>query len=279
MGVGILGAVSTFCTAANTGPTLLLDYQPSETFENPVDAFMYFVPLNSLTGVRTQVESGTTFTAGVINWQHKAGRKNTFTLSCDFEISGQGCYKIIYDAVEMIEMIHTKYPDDKTLTNLLDWIQFEGPCQGSIEATGRGQGQDARIEEVTVSFTRDGSRSPVVIAIYDVPCINRCFDYANRRNTTIARVTTLTFKRTENTPRMSVEIASLKKADQSEGWMSSLTAMLANLVLTPLPISRVGNDTMLDFGLALYQKRPDFTFPVAETLRSSLANTAQLSTF
>ena len=261
------------------GPTLLLDYQPAETFKNPVDAFMYFVPLNSLTGVRTEINPGTTFTAGVVNWQLKKERKEAFTLSCDFEITGQGLYKVIYDPVEMIDLVQTKHPKDKTQTNLLDWIQFNGDCKGRIEASGYGQGDHAVIQEVTVSFTRDGSKSPVLIAIYDIPSVNGKFLYANKQNNTVARVNTLTFKRSEKSPRMNVEIASLNKADRSENWISSLTAMFANLVLHPMPISEIGSETMMDFGLALYRKKTDFTFPAAETLRPSVAAVTQPSVF
>ncbi len=253
------------------GPTLLLDYRPVETFQNPVDAFMYFVPLNSLTGVRTEVDPATTFAAGITNWQYKSGRKNTFTLSCDFDITGAGLYTVTYDPVEMIDMVQRKYPKDKTLTNLLDWIRFDGDCKGRIEAIGRSQGDQTVINEVTVSFTRDGSQSPVVIAIYDVPGVHQQFCYANKENTLIARVNALTFKRSEESPRMNVELASLKKEEQSEGWFSSLTAMIANFVLPPLPVSEIGYHTMLDFGLALYQKKTDFTFPAADTLRPAMA--------
>lgn len=277
MTVSLLSVIAA-ADAQSLGPTLRLDYQPAETFQNPVDAFMYFVPLTSLTGVHTEVNPNTTFTAGIVNRQYKKGCKGAFTLSCDFEITGQGLYKVIYDPVEMIDMIQTKYPKDKTLTHLLDWIQFDGDCKGRIEASGCDQGNEAVINELTVSFNRNGSKSPVVIAIYDVPGVNRRFHYANKQNGTVARVNTLTFKRSEKSPRMGVEIASLKKADQSENWVSSLTAMIANLVLPPLPISEIGNETMLDFGLALYQKKPDFTFPAAQTLRPSVAN-AQVSAF
>jgi len=272
--------IAAFTDAAQySGPTLFLDYQPAEQFQNPVDAFMYFVPLNSLSGVRTEINPNTTFTAGVVNWQYTPGRKDNFTLSCDFEITGAGLYTVTYDPAEMIDMVHQRYPNNKTLTNLLDWIRFEGDCKGRIEASGCGQGNAAVINEVTVSFTRDGSKSPVVIAIYDVSDDNRQFRYADKINCIVARVNTLTFKRSEKSPRMGIELASLKKANQSEGWFSSLTAMLANLVLPPMPISEIGHHTMLDFGLALYQKKSSFTFPVAKTLRPPAEMAAQASAF
>lgn len=267
-------AVSTLCT----GPTLQLNYTPSDQLENTVDAFMYFVPLNSLTAVSTETDPNTNFAAGIVNWQRRDKRNKTFVLSCDFEITGSGLYKVVYDPCEMINLVSRKHQKEKKLTGLLDWIQFDGPCLGRVEAEGKVQGDDAIIEEVTVCFNRSGQRSPVTIAIYDLPRVKNRFDYNNRQNSTIARVNTLTFQRSEEAPRMSVEVATVSKAQEAEGFFSSLTAMFANLLLSAQPVSVVGNDTMLDFGLALYHKKPAFTFPVAEALRPSLAN-AQVSAF
>ena len=260
-----------------SGPTLQLEYTP-EQLANPVDAFMYFVPLNSLTGVRTEIDPNTNFSAGIINWHRKDARKNTFTLTCDFEIIGSGLYKVIYEPGEMINFVSRGEQKEKKLTGLLDWIQFDGACRGQVEATGTLQGGDALVEKVSISFNRDGQRSPVTIAIYDVPRVNDRYEYSHRRNSTVARVNTLTFRRSDDAPRMSVEVATVQKAHQSEGLFSSITAMFANLLLSAQPVSMVGNETMLEFGLALYYKKPAFTFPVAETLRPSFEN-AQVSAF
>jgi hypothetical protein len=259
------------------GPTLQLEYTP-EQLANSVDAFMYFVPLNSLTGVRTEIDPNTNFSAGVINWQRKNTRKNTFTLTCDFEVSGSGLYKVIYEPGEMINFVGRKGQNEKKLTGLLDWIQFDGACRGQVEATGTLRGEEALIDQVSISFNRGGQRSPVTIAIYDVPRVENRYEYCNRQNNTVARVNALTFRRSEEDPRMRVEVATVQKAHQSEGLFSSITAMFANLLLSAQPVSMVGNETMLDFGLALYHKKPAFTFPVAETLRPSLEN-AQVSAF
>jgi hypothetical protein len=265
-------------SAVCTGPTLQLNYTPSEQLQNTVDAFMYFVPLNSLSAVSTETDPNTSFAAGIINWNRKDFRNNTFTLTCDFEITGSGLYKVVYDPGEMINLVARKHRKDKKLTGLLDWIQFDGACKGRIEAKGKNQGKDTFIEEVVISFNRDGQRSPVTIAIYDIPRVDKRFDYSNRQNSTLARVNTLTFRRSEDDPRMNVEIATVSKPQETEGFFSSLTAMFANLLLSAQPVSAVGNDTMLDFGLALYHKKPEFTFPVAEALRPSLAS-AQVSAF
>lgn len=252
-----------------TGPTLHLEYT-SEQLANSVDSFMYFVPLNSLTAVSALTDPNTNFSAGIINWDCTNFRNKSFTLTCDFEVSGSGLYKVVYDPAEMISLVSRNSVKDKKITGLLDWIQFDGPCLGRIEARGRNQGDGAVIEEVSIRFNQGRQRSPVTIALYDVPRVDNRYDYSNRQNSVVARVNTLTFKRTEEEPRMSVEIASVQKAHQSEGLFSSITAMFANLLLSAQPVSMVGNQTMLEFGLALYHKKTAFTFPIAGTLRSTL---------
>lgn len=276
--VGIGAAEETTSPPAPaTGPTLQLDYTP-EQLENPVDAFMYFVPLISLTAVSTEMDPDTTFSSGVINRQHRMLRRNRFVLTCDFEITGSGMYRVVYDPDEMIEQASGKETDKRVLTNLLNWIRFDGPCQGRIEANGTMRDGTAEVDTVTVSFNRNSRQSPVTIAIYDVPRIDGGYHFADRRNDTIARVNTLTFERGGDSPKMDVELASVHGQDSSEGLLSSIRAMFANWLLSALPISEVGNETMLDFGLALYHKEREFTFPIAETLRPSLQH-GQASAF
>ncbi|NLK42417.1 MAG: hypothetical protein GX298_10245 [Planctomycetes bacterium] len=259
------------------GPTLELGYR-AESLPNTVDSFMYFVPLTSLTAVSTTTDPNTNFTAGIVSRRCENKRNNRFDVSCDFEIVGSGLYRVMYDPVEMINLVSNGQTDKRCLKNLLDWIQIDGPCLGRVQAQGYAKDDEVVVEKVTVSFTRDGQKSPVSIALYDVPRKNNRYDYANRENPVAARVNTLTFSRSEKEPRMSVEVASVQKAGASEGMLSSIKAMFANLLLAPLPVSVVGNKTMLDFGQALYLKKTAFTFPVAETLRPSLAK-AQVSTF
>lgn len=280
-GIGLMGtsasvrAGQNFCS--DSGPTLQLEYT-SEQLANSVDAFMYFVPLNSLSAVSVITDPNTDFSAGVINWHRKDLRNNQFMLYCDFEVTGSGLYKVVYNPEGMIRLVSQGESKEKKLTGLLEWIQFDGPCMGRIEASGRILRDDAVIEEVAINFNRGRQRSPVTIALYDVPRVKNRYDYGDRQNSTIARVNTLTFRRSEGVPRMSVEIATVQKAHQSEGLFSSITAMFANLLLSAQPVSAVGNETMLEFGLALFHKKPVFTFPLAETLEPSF-NHAQVSAF
>jgi hypothetical protein len=69
---------------------------------------------------------------------------------------------------------------------------------------------------------------------------------------------------------MAVELASVKKAHEQEGFLSGLTAFIANILNTSTPVSTIGNTTMMDFGLALYHKKQAFTFPAASNFKIQL---------
>ena len=254
-----------------TGPELQLGYQSQDGLSNPVDNFMYFVPLTSPTSVMVSTEPGTTFSANITSWKRRQNG-NTVYVECDFEITGSGAYSALYDSNEMINknLVQDKKQDAKELTKLLEWIRLGGPCLGRIEGVGAVDGENIRMESIEVSFNRDGSKSPVEVSIYDVPRKKGQFLYANRRNCQVARVNALKFKRNDDgTPRMSVEIASVKKADSKEGFFSHLTAMIANILSTSTTVAPVGNTTMMDFGTALYEKRPAFTFPKAANIKTT----------
>lgn len=271
--LAFLAANNRICCAENLvceqslGPVLYLDYHPREQYDNKVEAFMYFVPLTSLTGVQIEIDPRTKFSAGVINRTFHNTGKNTFKLICDFDVHGNGLYRVVYTPKEMIDFVRQRHPDEKHLTKLLDWIQVDGPCQGQIIVLGRKQQEDVIIDQMTISFVRGETKSPVKTCIYDLPCVNNHYDYAYRNNVLIARVNALTFRRTETSPRMSVQIGSIVSENASEGWFSTFSAILANFLLPAQPVSIIGNQTMLEFGKALYLGDPEFVFPEAQTIR------------
>lgn len=268
-----------------TGPELVLDYQPQAAQSNPVDCFMYFIPLTSPTSVTVSTAPGTTFSANITSWKRKQNGK-TVHVQCDFEVTGEGGYSATYDPEEMIQKQcdnHQKKSKAKEITILLDWIRLDGPCLGRIEGYGTVVDGQIQMNSIEVSFNRDKTKSPVEVSIYDVPRKKGQFLYANRENCQIARVNALTFKRDhDGSPRMSVEIASIKKAKKKEGFFSHLTAMIANIFSTSMKVPPVGNSTMMDFGTALYEKEPAFTFPKAaniKQLQSSATYNSQASEF
>jgi hypothetical protein len=92
-------------------------------------------------------------------------------------------------------------------------------------------------------------------------------------NEMVARVNMLTFKRNPGPPKMEVSLGSIKRADASDGlwqnFLGGLKGVTANFFLPPLNIEPEGQQTMLDFGLALASKKSDFSFPEATRLKVS----------
>jgi hypothetical protein len=273
----VLVCLTGACVYANeilTGPELHLDYRPQAGLTNPVDCFMYFVPLTSPTSMTITTAPGTTFVAGLTSW--KTERKDdAIHVQCDFQIIGEGVYCASYNPQEMIYNQLVKNQNAKEATELLEWIRLDGPCLGRIEGFGKVVNNVIQMENVEVIFNRDNSKSPVVVSIYDVPSKDGKFLFENRTHCLVARVNSLTFKRNnDRTPRMSVEIASLTRYNEKEGVISRITAMIVNVFSTTSAITPIGNTAMMDFGATLYQKQPRFTFPYASNIK-----TAQVSMF
>lgn len=253
-----------------TGPRLHLDYDRDSIPSNPVDCFMYFIPLTSPTSVTVSTEPGTTFRASITSWKTQQKGSRVY-VKCDFEVTGQGDYRVSYIPDEMIRHSLSRADNPKEIAPLLEWIRLDGPCLGRIDGYGKIIGDSIQMESVEISFTRDNTKSPIQVSIYDVPRVRGRYLFENRTNCQIARINSLTFNRNDGqSPRMSVEIASLKKPQKKEGLFSRLTAMIANILSTSTPVAPVGNTTMMDFGVALYQKKPVFTFPAASNIQSDL---------
>lgn len=250
------------------GPKLRLDYQPETISSNPVHAFMYFVPLTSPTSVAVATDPGTTFSASITSW--KTTRKGgTIHVSCDFEVIGQGGYRASYNSEEMIRHTLSREENAKEITRLLEWIRLDGPCLGRIQGYGKAVGDNIQMESIEVCFNRDNSKSPVQASIYDIPKVKGEFLYENRINCQVARINSLTFScDDEGSPYMGVEIASVRKSAKGEGLFSRLTAMIANILSTSTPVAPAGNTAVMDFGVALYEKKPVFTFPAAANIDS-----------
>jgi hypothetical protein len=254
-----------------TGPTLKLSYSSDQKTLNPVDAFMYFVPLTSPTSVVAATEAGTTLSAAVTSWETREDKGKIY-LKCNFQVSGSGSYCTFYDPNEMIQLFSENNTSKrKELTKLLDWIRLSGPCLGQISGVGKIVGSDIQMEYIEVQFNSKNTVSPVEVSIYDIPSVKGEYLYENRRNSKIARINSLKFRQCDGgVPHMSVELASVKKAEEKEGFFSGLTAIIANILSTSTPVSVVGNTTMMDFGRALYEKQQNFTFPRAENFSLQL---------
>jgi hypothetical protein len=122
--------------------------------------------------------------------------------------------------------------------------------------------------EVDLEFNARGRKSPVTIGLYEIKAKNGQYRYENRSGEIVARVNTLTFKKSEN-PRMDITVASIAKKAGKNGPLGQLKAAIANLFIKPVKIDPVGNETLLHFGYALFEQKPTFTFPKAGNLKEA----------
>jgi len=194
---------------------------------------------------------------------------DSFKATIEFRMAGKGFHKNTYDPEDMIadNVKHIKKPEP--LKNMLDYITFEGEGYGTVEIEGVRSGPVELATEITVNFNARDHKSPVTIGIYDVKCVNGKYKYENRHNKTIVRVDSLTFRRTAGPAKMEVKLASLYNFQDSENLWAVLKGKIITLFLPPIRIDDLGNDVMLDFGLALYKGEAAFTFPKARKLKES----------
>jgi hypothetical protein len=248
------------------GPTIYLDYSNNSHMKNPIYDFMYFVPMVSLTLVESVSSDDNTQQVGIISCKRLVD-DDSFQATIEFRMAGKGSHKNTYDPEDMIadNVEHIEKPEP--LKNMLDYITFEGESYGTVEIKGVRSGPVELATEVRVNFNARGHKSPVTIGIYDVRCVNGKYKYENRHNKTIVRVDSLTFRRTAGSTKMDVELASLYNFQDSENLWAILKGKIITLFLPPIRIDDLGNDVMLDFGLALYKGKTEFTFPKARKLK------------
>ena len=255
-------------TAAEVGrgPTVLLSYSRETFEENPISSFMYFVPLISPTLVDRQTSPNNTQRVGIITHERKMTSKS-FSVTCEFEILGKGFHKNTFDPAGMMALFIDELKEGETLTNMLDYIQFEGAGFGRLEIKGTITGSVETVTEINMWFDAREHKSPVTIGLYDVASKDGQYRYENRSNQSVARVNRLTFKKTEKSPRMGIKVASISKNPNAHGFWDSVKGVVANLFIRPPRVDKLGNDTMLDFGYALLKQKPSFTFPKAKHLK------------
>jgi hypothetical protein len=66
---------------------------------------------------------------------------------------------------------------------------------------------------------------------------------------------------------MGIKVASISKSPDSDGFWATIRGSIANLLIRPPKVDKLGNDTMLDFGYALLKQKPKFTFPKAKNIK------------
>jgi hypothetical protein len=252
----------------SNGPTMIMSYSKKEFVKNPLASFMYFVPLISPTLVDNISSVNNEQQVGIISHKMLVDSE-FFQVLCEFEILGSGFHMNTFEPAGMIAAHTDGLQKGETLKHMLDYIKFDGDGFGVIEVKGMMTGSTANVTEVSMRFNAMGHKSPVTIGLYDIKPKDGKYKYDNRSNQVVARVNTLVFKKTEKTPRMGIIVASISNAEESEGFFSGIKGAIANLFITPPKVTKLGNDTMLNFGYALLKQKPAFTFPKAKNIKES----------
>ncbi len=255
--------------ADSYGPTVLLSYGKGMLDKNPMRSFMYFVPLISPVAVGGGISPDNGQQAAVISFEKKVTSRS-FCAACEFEMSGKGFNRYTFDPAGMIALriAESKKPKGESLSHVLDYINFEGEGLGRIQIKGTIAGGIETVTEVELEFNARGRKSPVTIGLYELKAKDGQYRYENRSGEIVARVNTLTFKKSEH-PRMDITVASIGKKAGTNGPIEQLKAAIANLFIKPVKIDPLGNETLLHFGYALFEQRRTFTFPKAGNLKEA----------
>ena len=250
----------------SNGPTVSLDFSKDALEKNPVSYFMYFVPLISPTLVDRETSINNEQRIGFISYEKKVDSR-CFYVSCEFQMLGKGFHKNTFDPEGMIAKRTGELKKGEPVTNILDYIKLEGEGFGCIDVKGTITGSTMTVAEVEIHFNARGRNSPVTVGLYSIKPKNRQYKYENRYDKLIARVNTLTFKKSEKSTRMGITVASVNRGTESDSLWDRIKAVIANFFIKPVEVDELGNDTMLNFGYALLKKKPAFTFPKAKNIK------------
>ncbi|MBU2577129.1 MAG: hypothetical protein KKF50_05415 [Nanoarchaeota archaeon] len=250
------------------GPTIRLSYDEVNIQENILSSFMYFIPLISPTLVDRETSVNNNQKVSIVSYGKKIS-SDKFYVKCKFKITGSGFHKNVFDSSEIIRR-NVGNSNKKPIKNILSYLVFNDGGFGSIEVNGKINPDGGVVNSVDVHFNEEGTSSPVSIGIYSVNPKDGEYNYENRFNETVARVNTLSFKKSEGTPLMSIKIASVYKENKEESWTDKIKGTIANLFIDPLEIDKLGNETMLNFGLAIFKQENEFIFPIAKNLKESI---------
>lgn len=260
---GVCGRVD----AAPNGPTLHLDYGQG-LLANPIGQFMYFVPLVSPEPVFAFTSTNNRQCARVISSTCRISG-GTFTAICEFEIAGKGYQRNVLDHTDLIRQHEKDLKAGGSLTRQLGSINVTGEGDGRVEIEGTVTNGVRSVNKFCIWFKGQGKPSPVTITLQDIAYHDGAVQI---KDTLVARVNSLTFQRGPGTPKMEVVLASLKAAGARDNvWQNAwgdFRGMVANEFIPPLAIAGLGNEAMLNFGMALADKEPTFTFPHANNLKT-----------
>ena len=97
-------------------------------------------------------------------------------------MAGEGLSTYRFDPAGAIALRSTEAKPGETLTNMLDYISFEGAGFGGIQVRGTIDGTTETVTEVDVEFNARGRESPVTLGLYEIEAKNGQYGYANRSN-------------------------------------------------------------------------------------------------
>lgn len=252
------------------GPTIAIEVCNNEHSFNPIEEFMYFVPLTSPVSVRSEKSEGNTQHVRFLS--HKIDRgSRTFTLKSEFQVTGEGYCKIFFDPQEVIVESLLIDKRMRTLKNLIEYIRIDGAGYGQFDVSGKVVDGKEVVDKVKVSFNGRNHRSLVTVGVFSVKPVEGKYNYEDRYDVTVARVNALTFTRSENEkiPKMGLEFASIGSASNFDGFLGKIRGFVANLLVPPVDIEKDGNQSVLNFAANIVRHKPSYTFPIAKNLKAN----------
>jgi hypothetical protein len=255
--------------AAPTGPTLRFDYGKGKPIENPLDKFMYFVPLIWPAPISVTNDAGNTQRVRVVS-SSCATNGTSFHAVCEFDFVGDGFERNVFDHDDLIRQHWMELKAGKPLPIQLDFICVQGSGKGRVDIKGTLAKGRPSVTQVRMQFDRHGRASPVSIILDDIVYRNGAIQHENEL---IVRVNQLAFYRKSGLPKMAVSLSTIKPADDSDSlwqdFVGRVKGEVANMLIPALPVLNDGYQAMMDFGLALAMGHSTFTFPFAPNLKSS----------
>jgi len=257
--------------AAPNGPTLQFDYGNGRPIENPLNKFMYFVPLIWPAPISVTNNAGNTQRVRMVSSNCVTNGKS-FHAVCEYDFVGDGFERNVFDHVDLIKQHEADFKAGKPLPTQLDFISVQGSGKGRVEIKGTLTKGVPNVTEVRMLFNCHGYASPVSIILDRMVYRNGAIQHENEL---VARVNELAFYEKSGLPKMEVSLSTIKLSDASDSFwqdfIGRIKGIMANMLIPALPISTDGYKTMMNFGSALAMEKATFTFPFAPSLKNSPA--------
>ena len=245
------------------GPTLFLKDGDREAPGNPIATLMYFLRLVSDEPVIMTESEGNTQEARVLSVK-RLEKNGRFKVYATFEITGGGQQRNEIDHSRVIRAKAAQLSRGEPLKRRLSFINIKGAGRGEIVVEGLLDDGKPSVDIFTMNFASKGKASPVTIGLHDVVKKDEKYFKINGQ---VARVKSLVFRRSEGRPKMEAMVDSLKPEGAGnnvfQNFVGRVKGSVANLFIPPISIKARGNQAMLEFGQAIVEGRPSFTFPSA----------------